>query len=917
MTLLLLKRLFFLLLFGGGWWDEAWAERRVKSFRPDLTHEEFFLLGLDDPTGLLVQSRAELQKRAGATRDIVWARLLAAQLHTEWELSEIDNDYFQAPLIEEARAIALKSGDKWLELRLAHLQEGLLLKQVHIRPVDVEAALVIAEARAQRMGGGLFLVDTWREYANFFSFAQSHKRALELDHKALELIRREGNQDDDLRALIHNDTGIVLAELQQHVQAREMYKEVLAFCRRMKLRHLGAVVSHNLARIYVKSSDSTEWDLAAELFQESIRTSAAVGEKLVLGYSTFGLADLRVVQKRWNEALEQYQQSEQAFESIQGDDLATHTLRADVNEARARIFLELDRWDEALVQINRAIQLYPGTMVGEQAAAYRTLARIQNKRRDHEAAYNALHRFTVMFERIQEEKKQQSLDKLQVSLGLQVEEQRNNLLSKENELQAQKLRSVEMQKRVGMSLLLFSILVIGFLASFLRQARLIKKTRREMQRVLDNIEEGILTIGRDLQVDTNFSPYLANLLQLSANDLHRRDLFLLLLQRSDLTPDQQATIKSSLEASIGEAPLTWELNVGQLPHELVVDQRVIALHWQPLLDRHEVIVQILVSLRDHTARRQLEIQLHQKSERSHHLVSQLRDILQADVRRVKQLMQEMEGALPILAVELRQSLWIRKNFRILHTWKGVARTLGLKPLAAAIHSVEEVLDAMHDRVRDSEVLDISLTQLTNEVGMYSELILQMSQLGGAAILPERVMNLHEIVGEIKTHVQKQLQVVGLSLDEVQVIDGISTWTSALSRSVQEVLSHGLSNSIDHGFIRPLQEGRTVRPIRLFISAHATNNRLQLRIRDNGVGLDRARLEELARRHAFHPKSEAELSDILFLDGVTTADVATQSSGRGVGLSAIRSLCTELQGEAHIHPTSDVGTELEVEWPLTG
>ncbi len=56
---------------------------------------------------------------------------------------------------------------------------------------------------------------------------------------------------------------------------------------------------------------------------------------------------------------------------------------------------------------------------------------------------------------------------------------------------------------------------------------------------------------------------------------------------------------------------------------------------------------------------------------------------------------------------------------------------------------------------------------------------------------------------------------------------------------------------------------------------------------------------MAEEKGFRPGPEETVADVVFLDGATTAETASATSGRGVGLSAVRELCRNFQGDAHL------------------
>jgi two-component system chemotaxis sensor kinase CheA len=79
--------------------------------------------------------------------------------------------------------------------------------------------------------------------------------------------------------------------------------------------------------------------------------------------------------------------------------------------------------------------------------------------------------------------------------------------------------------------------------------------------------------------------------------------------------------------------------------------------------------------------------------------------------------------------------------------------------------------------------------------------------------------------------------------------------------------------------------------------------VSLEVQDNGQGLDLDLLKALAKQRAWSGQTFAELTPMLFLDGLSTAEKATATSGRGVGLAAIRAIAEKWQGSAQIMPNA--------------
>jgi two-component system chemotaxis sensor kinase CheA len=65
----------------------------------------------------------------------------------------------------------------------------------------------------------------------------------------------------------------------------------------------------------------------------------------------------------------------------------------------------------------------------------------------------------------------------------------------------------------------------------------------------------------------------------------------------------------------------------------------------------------------------------------------------------------------------------------------------------------------------------------------------------------------------------------------------------------------------------------------------------------------------------HPASSpSELTEALFLDGLSTRAEASEHSGRGVGLGAVRQACERLGGRVEVQSEPGAGTTFRFVWP---
>lgn len=162
--------------------------------------------------------------------------------------------------------------------------------------------------------------------------------------------------------------------------------------------------------------------------------------------------------------------------------------------------------------------------------------------------------------------------------------------------------------------------------------------------------------------------------------------------------------------------------------------------------------------------------------------------------------------------------------------------------------------------------------------------------------------------------------------EVQlIIEGEDTEADKnVIESLADPLIHILRNSLDHGIETPdvrLAAGKPAHGT-LRVSARQDGDRVVLDIRDDGAGVDTARVRAKAVERGLIPADRAEaLSDaeavqLVFLPGFSTADNISDLSGRGVGMDVVRSAVERVNGTVQLSSVRGQGTTLTLTLPLS-
>ena len=142
--------------------------------------------------------------------------------------------------------------------------------------------------------------------------------------------------------------------------------------------------------------------------------------------------------------------------------------------------------------------------------------------------------------------------------------------------------------------------------------------------------------------------------------------------------------------------------------------------------------------------------------------------------------------------------------------------------------------------------------------------------------------------------------------------------------LQDPLMHLVRNAMDHGIEPPVERIAAGKPETgsIVVSAETLGGEVRVTIRDDGRGMDPARLRDRAVRlgmlraeDAAH-LSDSEALDLIFLPGFSTATMVTDISGRGVGMDVVRSNISELNGQILIESQPGHGSQIVLTLPLT-
>jgi two-component system chemotaxis sensor kinase CheA len=140
--------------------------------------------------------------------------------------------------------------------------------------------------------------------------------------------------------------------------------------------------------------------------------------------------------------------------------------------------------------------------------------------------------------------------------------------------------------------------------------------------------------------------------------------------------------------------------------------------------------------------------------------------------------------------------------------------------------------------------------------------------------------------------------------------------------ISDPLVHLVRNALDHGLETP--------ELRAAAGKHETGT-LELRafheggniiieVRDDGAGLNKARILQKARERALitadQELTDEQIDNLIFMPGFSTAEQISDVSGRGVGMDVVRRNINDLGGHVQIFSKHGEGSTIRIRLPLT-
>lgn len=158
-----------------------------------------------------------------------------------------------------------------------------------------------------------------------------------------------------------------------------------------------------------------------------------------------------------------------------------------------------------------------------------------------------------------------------------------------------------------------------------------------------------------------------------------------------------------------------------------------------------------------------------------------------------------------------------------------------------------------------------------------------------------------------------------------VLEGESTdLDKSILDALAEPMTHLVRNAVDHGIEPPGERRAKGKPPvgKIKLDAYHQANQVVIEISDDGRGIDTQRVVNKAVQTGVISAdeasrlNEAEKQQLIFEAGLSTAEIVTEVSGRGVGMDIVKACMERLKGSVSIQSELGKGTTFRLKLPLT-
>jgi two-component system, chemotaxis family, sensor kinase CheA len=242
----------------------------------------------------------------------------------------------------------------------------------------------------------------------------------------------------------------------------------------------------------------------------------------------------------------------------------------------------------------------------------------------------------------------------------------------------------------------------------------------------------------------------------------------------------------------------------------------------------------------------------------------------------------------------------------------------LGPLRGAVLSLGEA-----PRRFSLDDLSAQLTRAEREISAGLGRVERELTRAQARVRELRLVPAGAAVGRLELAVRDAGEALGKRV-QFEAVGGDIRIDGHILAGLRDALLHIVRNGVDHGIEPASERARAGKPPvgRVRLRIERRGGRVAFICSDDGRGVDVTALRAAAVRSGLYPAdrvlrlSADEALELMFRAGLSTRDVVTPISGRGVGLDVVRATAAQLKGQVSASSEPGKGTTVEIVVPVS-
>ena len=337
------------------------------------------------------------------------------------------------------------------------------------------------------------------------------------------------------------------------------------------------------------------------------------------------------------------------------------------------------------------------------------------------------------------------------------------------------------------------------------------------------------------------------------------------------------------------------------------------------IERQGVIQNIMVTISDETESVLLQQHMEEAESQKKRETEYMLSILKVEPKVLREFLDKSKEILKSISDRYETSGNADLNslldftFQIIHNVKGHAVSIGLQLITDKLHEIEESIVALKEKnVSSDDFLSIlyEIEEVYKIIGDVDKVHEQIADIYRNFPTPKNGHSLPN--GQLIESLEASLKFMGKESGKDVCFTFTNPENIVIPESqvspIKDMMVQLMRNSLSHGIESPVERTSKGKEEQATVAISLNNggDGIHISYRDDGQGLDTEKIIEKAISNGTIKKSNAKTLDneqlvgLIFADGFSTTEKVNKYSGRGQGLSVIRTVIEEQKGSFAIN-----------------